>query len=68
MSYFCDIYENIRILLSVCLLISGFLVIFSFWVDSVFHSKKLFFTGITGVVILTTVLVLLPSKSFVCGA
>lgn len=65
MSYFCDIYENIRVLLLCCLLISGFL---SFWVDSVFHSKKLLFTGITGVVILTTVLVLLPSKSFVCGA
>ena len=29
----------------------------SFWVDSYFHYKKLFFAGITGVVILTTVLV-----------
>lgn len=67
MSYFCDIYENVRQLLSTCLLISWFLILFSYMVESKFLYRKLILTGFAGVVILSVALVLLPSKVFVCG-
>lgn len=67
MSYFCDIYDNVRQLLSTCLLISWFLILFSYMVESKFLYRKLILTGFTGVIILSVALVLLPSKEFACG-
>ena len=68
MSYFCDIYENIRLLVSACFLISIFLVLIGFQVDSKFLYKRMVLIGFTGTIILTVALVLMPSKVFVCGA
>lgn len=67
MSYFCDIYENVRILVTVCLFISIFLVLISFQIDSKYLFKRMILIGFAGVVILSITLVLLPSKGFVCG-
>lgn len=67
MSYFCDIYENVRILVTVCFFISIFLVLISFQIDSKYLFKRMLLIGFAGVVILSITLVLLPSKGFVCG-
>ena len=68
MSYLCNIYENVIVLVTVCLFISIFLFLISFKVDSNYLFKKLILIGLTGVAIMSITLVLLPSKSFICGA